>query len=88
MYIIIYVPKVEEPDEVDEPVAVEEPEVVEATVRVVLEPVEVVSEEAVLVLAELEEAAVVEEEEASALNCSDWARIPLFWGSSERKLTW
>jgi hypothetical protein len=34
------------------------------------------------------ESVVVEESEDSTLNCWDWARMPLFWGSLETKFTW
>lgn len=34
------------------------------------------------------ESEVVEEPEDSTLNCCDWARMPVFWGSLETKLIW
>jgi hypothetical protein len=69
-----------------EAVAEAEPEA-----EVVLETVPVLEEavDAVPVAEVLEaESVVVEESEDSTLNCWDWARMPLFWGSLETKLTW
>lgn len=59
------------------------------------EVVETAAAEALLELAlEAEEEEVLEEEEEEEsppevmLNCSDWARIPVFFWSVDMKLTW
>lgn len=71
--------------------SVEDGEVVEeeAMVRTMVDVPELVASE--VEVSDAEEADSVDEEEDEALvtsNCWDWARIPVFWGSVERKLTW
>lgn len=63
---------------------------VEAVVVAVVEavPVEEEDEEEVSVAVVEAELEVVDEPEDSTLNCWDWARMPVFWGSLETKLTW
>jgi hypothetical protein len=67
-----------------EAVAEAEPEVVLETVPVLEESVDADPVAEVLEA----ESVVVEESEDSTLNCWDWARMPLFWGSLETKFTW
>jgi hypothetical protein len=71
---------------------VEAEAVAEAEPEVVIEPVPVLEEsvdaEPVAEVLEAESVVVEEEPEDSTLNCWDWARMPLFWGSLETKLTW
>lgn len=64
----------------------------EVEAEAVLETVPVLEEavdaDPVAVVLEAESEVVEEEPEDSTLNCWDWARMPVFLGSLETKLTW